>query len=1022
MPQINLSRELASYGINSRSRSVRWFRGDATPDLIDYLDLLPPAPQGADENVMPDGVAENQDRPLLFFVSESRLATAAEEQRKQIAGMQRALACRGDRAYLALVRPGTIDVVPVSLRDRSPAWRTYRAGTPEAVTFFSRLALGRCDDLPAGNDVDFLFNEMFKLVDRTATRLEQLKIKRTDVISLVGRALFLRFLVDRQIVRTSDLKKIAPRAATLAHCFDTAENATATSQWLDRTFNGDFLPLTDNGSVEFFEGVGQRTGSRVFFHLGGIIRGEEPSGDDGFQLRLPIHWGHLDFAHIPVGLLSQVYERLSWKWDHSNARSTSVHYTPRNIAAALVGEAFDSLPDAAAARVLDPACGAGVFLVIAFRRLYRELWKKTRQRPDTKAIRTILEQQLVGFDISDSALKLAALSLYLTAIELDPDPVPPEKLRFKALRHSKHAVLFDWRKADDKPEGPVIGSLGGHLGDQFEAAFDLVLCNPPWTNIESKYKAVSDQLNVISRAIVTRLDAAVGETYQNPDSVPDLPFLWRSVQWTKPDGRIAMALPARTLFKQGTMAWATRAAIFRLIEVTGIINCSNLRKTKVWPEMDQPFMLLFGRNRRPKANHRVHFISPHTDIRLNSLGEMRIDSKSAQLVSVEDALQEPWLWKALAVGHALDVDVVRKVKATAVPPLDQYWEKDLGLVCCNGYQIKEPQKAQQDATALAALPDLNSTTAFRFVVKVDQLDHFSHKTAFRTRLRPKAPDPLRVYRGPLVLVKEAAGPDRQQGWGLFCRDDLAYNQSFYGYSAAGHRDGELLVRYLQLFVHSQIWLHYALLTSAKLGVERPNVYKTDLDKCPFFPLERLTDVQHKQVTELSQRLLREDQTVFAEIDAFFGKLYGLSSLEVETIADTLEVREPNDELGIRASAVPTKAECSAFVRRLEAILRPLFKTLGKETEVTWWKLAEETDSPFLVFTLSAKGEVSPTPDGLFREAVLPLANETGATRIIKAANGALVIGLLRQYRYWTPSRARMLAAEIIRHHLVEFER
>jgi len=71
--------------------------------------------------------------------------------------------------------------------------------------------------------------------------------------------------------------------------------------------------------------------------------------------------------------------------------------------------------------------------------------------------------------------------------------------------------------------------------------------------------------------------------------------------------------------------------------------------------------------------------------------------------------------------------------------------------------------------------------------------------------------------------------------------------------------------------------------------------------------------------------------------------------------------------------------------------------------------------------LSTKGEESPAPDALFREAVLPLANETGATRIIKAAKGALVIGLLRQYRYWTPSRARMLAAEIIRHHLVKFE-
>ena len=83
---------------------------------------------------------------------------------------------------------------------------------------------------------------------------------------------------------------------------------------------------------------------------------------------------------MPVGLLSQVYEAFCWKWEYRSARETSVHYTPRRIAATLVDEAFDGLPDAHEARVLDPACGAGVFLVLAFRRLYRERWKATVTR------------------------------------------------------------------------------------------------------------------------------------------------------------------------------------------------------------------------------------------------------------------------------------------------------------------------------------------------------------------------------------------------------------------------------------------------------------------------------------------------------------------------------------------------------------------------------------------------------------------------------------------------------------------
>src|ERR1019366_1816225 len=305
---------------------------------------------------------------------------------------------------------------------------------------------------------------------------------------------------------------------------------------------------------------------------------------------------------------------------------------------AIVDEVFDSLPNAHESRVLDASCGASVFLVLAFRRLYRERWAATGKRPGTKEIRDILYRQLTGFDISESALRLSALSLYLTAIELDPEPIPPSKLSFKELR--KH-VLFDHRRPEDPQEGLVIGSLGAHVNGQFAGKYDVVIGNPPWTALKKRHKKLALELNAVSRAIVSRKDAELGKDYENPDSVPDLPFVWKATEWCKPDGRIAMALPARTLFKQRSKSVHVRKALFRLLEITGIINCSNLRKTRVWPEMDQPFMLFFARNRRPKPSHTIQFISPHADNRLGSLGEVRIDSESAQPVPVETIIAAP---------------------------------------------------------------------------------------------------------------------------------------------------------------------------------------------------------------------------------------------------------------------------------------------------------------------------------------------------------------------------------------------
>ena len=416
---MDVTAELEKYGICRQA--TRRFTGPA-PELLDYLDLIPIEQPGKDK-LYPEGVVQNGDRPLLYYVNHSKLSSATSATPALLKTLSRNLACRGERAYLAVVQPGKLEVAPVSLEDKLPAWKQYVAGTHEALNFFTNLAYANLDTR-GGDDPNLVFNEMFNLLMAGADRIAH-KIGQANTLSLIGRALFFRFLCDREIVTPNELKRICPTAGTLDACFDDAEKTYCTSKWLDDTFNGDFLPFSERPTRKFF--VDLTRSATVYPSISAIVRKAEPIGDKGVQFRFD--WATFDFAHVPVGLLSQVYEAFSWRWNTEASEETSVHYTPRSIAKTLVDEAFDSLPDAHLAKVLDPACGAGVFLVLAFRRLYFEHWRSSGKRPDTKLIRRILEKQLSGFDISDSALRLAALSLYLTAIELDPNPVPPEKLR-----------------------------------------------------------------------------------------------------------------------------------------------------------------------------------------------------------------------------------------------------------------------------------------------------------------------------------------------------------------------------------------------------------------------------------------------------------------------------------------------------------------------------------------------------------------------------------------------------------------
>lgn len=1003
MPSASTNRlreELKSYGV--AEGSVRLFTGGADPDHQDYLDLILAWHSAPDS---PDGVAEAQGRPILYFVDETRLTATRQPLGELIDGVRSRLACRGERAYLARVEPGRIQVAPVAFEDVEVNWTPYTSSTVEGRTLFSRLVNGVVDwdeDIGRENGV---FTRLRTLLMHSARRLAATPQIRPDVLSLLGRALFFRFLRDRQIVSQEDIPQIVPEASTWADCFDGPVNTAATCLWLDNTFNGDFLPLTGSGE-QYFQDIDRLTKSDVFDHLTAVVLGAEPRGGV-YQLRFD--WGTFDFAHVPVGLLSQVYEDFCWHWEREEAAATSVHYTPRNIAMTLLDEAFHELPSAELARVLDPACGAGVFLVLAFRRLYREVWKARGRRPDRRTIRRILDRQLVGFDVSENALRLAALSLYLTALELDPRPQPLSELKFEDLRGR---VLFHVRRQGvDEPTGPVIGSIGDGVGPEHDRRYDIVISNPPWTSVPP---SLGQEMEETCRTILRRAVMPGADAFKNPDYNPDIPFLIRSTEWCKQGGRIAMALPARLLLKNKPIPASARNTVFRMMDITGIISGVNLAKTGVWPGTDQPFILLFARNERPGEDPRTQLVCPHYDSDLNDRGEFRIDADASRIVNPLEAEAEPWLWKGWLVGSILDVEVVRKLTAhKKAIRVSDYWERN-ELAEGQGYIVSERNPTQYDAKELRGLPDLRATQIEGFVVDVSKLEYFQRAKLHMPRSRD-------IYRNPLVLLKQSPGTDRKKGIGYLAFDDLVYVSSYYGYSTYGHPQAGLLARYLHLLIHSSVWLHFGLITGTQFGAERNKLQKQSIEDFPIVPLESLTNEQKKTVAKLSTRLISGDGDVFETIDRFFAKIHGLTDDDLDVIRDTLDVGQAyRESSGQRACAAPNMAECRRFVARLRSLLDPIVETGPEKLQATLW-FPDGAPRAGLTFGAILLGRPPKQVDEQIYREVVPMADNTGASQIVlKHGGGGLLVGLRNQYRYWTQTRARILAVDIIRDHLDVF--
>ena len=447
----------------------------------------------------------------------------------------------------------------------------------------------------------------------------------------------------------------------------------------------------------FFREAGELLNQRLFSHLQAILRGWKNIGQTDFQLTFD--WNDFDFAHIPIGVLSQVYETFSRQWDEEHAQETSVYYTPRHLAKLLVEEAFAGTKHSDEAVVLDPACGAGVFLVLAFRQLVRRTWQQSNTRPDTRTIQRILYKQLRGFEVSESALRLSALALYISAIELNGTQRPPKSLKFP--RPLRNEVLFNFgQHAADERRGFVLGSLGADVPASYDNYFDMVVTNPPWTRLrassanakdKAKEKVHAAEINagfteLTRRALIARGLDNIAHDYTNPDNNPDLPFLWRATQWAKADGIIAMALPGRIILRQSGKGKAARDAIMSGLAVTGILNGSDLEKTAVWPNMDLPFILLFARNSLPSIKHHFHFATPVRENRLSSRGQFRLDYQAADTVAAKDVIAKPFLLKAIAVGTVLDAEIVERLEDKGWNTLRDVWDH-LSLYCGDGFHI-----------------------------------------------------------------------------------------------------------------------------------------------------------------------------------------------------------------------------------------------------------------------------------------------------------------------------------------------
>ena len=945
-----------------------------------------------------EAVYEWQGAPLMFLVDAHSV-----ERESQLQEIRRLLAMRGDAPYLGVLAPDGLSVYRIALDNK--ALRQVQVdledGRDARSTVFARL--GNVRPQAAITSQGRITDVLSRLFSGSTMRLIKFNVSREDTISLVGRALLTRFLADRSLL-PADMSESA------ASLFATREIAEETSDWLDATFNGDLLPLS--------AGTFDELPTRGLMVLGDVLRRARDSQlSPGWEEK----WCNLDFAQIPVGVLSQAYELFFRKHDPARQRRESGYFTPGPIAELMVRASFSALERrniAKAARVLDPAVGGGTFLLTAFRELVAERWQADGKQPDTGVLRRILYEQLVGFDIDEAALRFAALVLYMLAIELDPNPRPVDKLRFDSLR----GKVLHRLKGEDEEDGTALGSLGPLVGEEHIGRYDLVIGNPPWV---SRIR-LPEWSRV--RATVARIAMARGIAMTSPpvpNEVLDLPFVWRAMAWAKPNGQIALAMHARLLFKQGARMPAARQALFEALDVTSVVNGAELRQTKVWPQTSAPFCILFAKNKTPIVSAGFRFISPRSEDSLNSAGCMRINALNADVLHSRQLIDTPEILKVLFRGSRMDLGILERIRAQGHPRLLDFWREKIGVLDTgrlrgsgNGYQMPRPSLRVRKsgdglpgvtATQLNGLPEITVESCAKVLVDTKSLESFSLD---RIR-RPRSPD---LFAGPLLVVHRSPPASMGRIRVAICEEDAVFAEAFYGYSPHAHSEADPLVRYLALVLGSKLVVWLVLITSGEFGVEREVVEKATLDHIPLPEFDKLTTQQLREMERLIDGL-QSGAVSWEEVDEWVFRLYGLGKRDMQVVVDTLKFGLPFAANKRDAEAAPSSGERDRFCDVLRDELRPWCDRFGSRLTVD--QMPPLGMSPWHAIALRPEHrKPTETVQSDDWPELLKTADREAASEVfVERGTDGLLIGRLAQRRYWSETQARLLARRIAWSHI-----
>lgn len=383
-----------------------------------------------------------------------------------------------------------------------------------------------------------------------------------------------------------------------------------------------------------------------------------------------------DFEIVPIELISNIYEEFYSTTQSDDKKGTGSHYTPSVLVEFVLSEVLksDKLNDNPI--VLDPACGSGIFLVEAFRRIVRFNILKKKRELNASELREILARQIRGIEINKNAIEITAFSLYLALLHyqnppdilaqikmVEPSDKPLPHLIYSESNKDKldyYNILFS-RNAFNIAEGEIdkhsedILPLSDVILLPIELnSIDIIVGNPPWGFVTKK---ASEEIKKAQNQAIEWCDL-FGWTIG--DKELSQAFIARSLSLLKENGEAGLLVSTGVFLKRHENSQKFRSKWLNQATVKKVVNFAHVRHA--FFSAVSPFAFVYYQNKPASYSHRVqHWSAKKLETIENNQAVVLYNSDIRQ-IKQHDLINNEVLWKIYWWGGHRDASLINILK------------------------------------------------------------------------------------------------------------------------------------------------------------------------------------------------------------------------------------------------------------------------------------------------------------------------------------------------------------------------